>query len=221
MVPPPRLRSLPTLPIADVRPALERAERRLDEAGASPAALAAILRWLELLCEWNGRIDLTAARSGGELVDLMLADAAAISAHLPAGARVVDVGTGAGAPGLALALMRPDLTVTLCEPLAKRASFLRTVIGSVNRTDVTLIAKRGEELAPATWDEAMARATLPPEEWLALGAKLVKPGGGVWVLLASGEAPSRPDAAVTLDERYEWAETKVTRRIVRYAISSR
>jgi 16S rRNA (guanine527-N7)-methyltransferase len=217
MAPPPRL----SLPFSDARPALLRLQPKLDVAGASAASSAAIARWLELLCEWNGRIDLTAARSGGELVDLMLADAMAISPHLPAGARVVDVGTGAGAPGLALALMRPDLAVTLCEPLAKRASFLRTVIGSVGRTDVTLIAKRGEELRQASWDEAMARATLPPEEWLALGAKLVKPAGGVWVLLASGEAPSRPEAAVTLDERYEWAETKVTRRLVRYAITSR
>jgi 16S rRNA (guanine527-N7)-methyltransferase len=179
---------------------------------------AGLARWLELLCEWNERIDLTAARTGGELVDLMLADAQVLSAHLPSGARVVDVGTGAGAPGLALALMRPDLAVTLCEPLAKRASFLRTVIGSVGRTDVTLIAKRGEELPLASWDEALARATLPPEEWLALGAKLVRPGGGVWVLLASGEAPAREGATVTLDERYDWAETKVARRAVRYAI---
>jgi len=199
----------PPLRFSDVRPALDR---------RPPPLSPHVARWLELLCEWNERIDLTAARTGGELVDLMLADAAALSPHLPSGARVVDVGTGAGAPGLALALMRPDLAVTLCEPLAKRASFLRTVIGSVGRTDVVLLAKRGEELAHGAWDEAMARATLPPQEWLALGAKLVKPGGGVWVLLATGEAPERAGATVTLDERYVWPETNVTRRAVRYAI---
>ncbi len=190
------------------------------EDDASRTAARGIARWLELLCEWNGRIDLTAARSGGELVDLMLADARAISVHLPAGARVVDVGTGAGAPGLALALLRPDLAVTLCEPLAKRASFLRTVIGTLGRTDITLVAKRGEELPQGSWDEAMARATLAPDEWLALGSKLVRPGGGVWVLLATGEAPARPGATVTLDERYTWPETNVARRVVRYAIGA-
>jgi 16S rRNA (guanine527-N7)-methyltransferase len=182
----------------------------------------AVARWLELLCEWNQRIDLTAARSADELVDLMLADARQVSASLPAGARVLDVGTGAGAPGLALALMRPDLVVTLCEPLTKRASFLRTVIGSVDRTDVTLVTKRGEELAGlGEWDEVMARATLPPEEWLALGARLVKPGGGVWVLLATGEPPHRDGATITLDERYAWPATKASRRAVRYEFSSR
>jgi 16S rRNA (guanine527-N7)-methyltransferase len=207
---------------ADVRTALERPEWEQSSPLASMAVspMPAILRWLEILCEWNERMDLTAARSADELVDLMLADARQMSGHLPPGSRVADVGTGAGAPGLALALMRPDLVVTLCEPLAKRASFLRTVIGSVGRTDVTLVAKRGEELA-GEWDEAVARATLPPPQWLALGAKLVRPGGGVWVLLATGEPPSRPGAAITLDERYAWPQTHVSRRAVRYEITSR
>ena len=61
----------------------------------------------------------------------MLADALRPRAAHPRGARVVDVGTGAGAPGLALALLRPDLRVTLVEPLGKRAAFLRTVLGAV------------------------------------------------------------------------------------------
>jgi 16S rRNA (guanine527-N7)-methyltransferase len=213
------------LRFSDTRPALDRWFAGLDASPhppdtASAEPRAAIAKWLELLCSWNERIDLTAARNGDELVDLMLADALVMSRSFAPGTRVLDVGTGAGAPGLALALMRPDLVVTLCEPLAKRASFLRTVIGSLGRTDVTLVAKRGEDLAgERDWDEAMARATLPPEEWLALGAKLVKPGGGVWVLLATGDPPSRPGTAVTLDERYTWPATNVSRRAVRYEIT--
>jgi 16S rRNA (guanine527-N7)-methyltransferase len=206
----------PSLAFSQAQPALERSFAHAAGTTTAPTVRSHLTRWLELLCEWNGRIDLTAARSGGELVDLMLADAAALGPHLPVGARVLDVGTGAGAPGLALALMRPDLVVTLCEPLVKRASFLRTVIGTLGRTDITLEAKRGEALPHGGWDEVMARATLPPEEWLALGAKLAKPGGGVWVLLAAGEAPAQAGAEVTLDERYPWPETGVTRRAVRY-----
>ncbi|HEY2518225.1 MAG TPA: RsmG family class I SAM-dependent methyltransferase [Polyangiaceae bacterium] len=179
---------------------------------------ASLARWIELLCEWNARIDLTAARSAGELVDLMVADAHALSRHLAPGARVVDVGTGAGAPGMALALLRPDLVVTLCEPLAKRVSFLRTVIGTLGRTDVTLVGKRGEELAEGAWDVAVSRATLNPPEWLALGAKLVKPGGSVWVLLATGEPPVLPGAQLAGDERYEWPETRAQRRAARFEI---
>jgi 16S rRNA (guanine527-N7)-methyltransferase len=202
-----------SIPYSDVEPALARA--------GAPAGEAQLATWLELLCQWNERIDLTAARSAGELVDLMLADALVLARHLPHGARVLDVGTGAGAPGLALALVRPDLAVTLCEPLAKRAAFLRTVLGSVKRADVTLVSKRGEELEEGAWDHAMARATLPPEEWLAVGAKRVTLGGSVWVLLATGGAPAREGARVTLVESYPWPETGVTRRLVRYEISSR
>jgi 16S rRNA (guanine527-N7)-methyltransferase len=200
----------------EVRPALERWKKTLP----ANAGWAGIETWLRLLCEWNARMDLTAARTPGELVELMLLDAHHVCPDLPRGASVVDVGTGAGAPGLAVALMRPDLVVTLCEPLAKRASFLRTVLGSLERTDVTLTSKRGESLS-GEWDVAMSRATLPPAEWLALGAQLVKPGGSVWVLLANAEPPSLPGATLVADSRYEAAEAGAMRRGVRYEIISR
>jgi len=165
-------------------------------------------------------MDLTAARTPGELVDLMLADAHLMCEGMAPGTRVVDVGTGAGAPGLAVALMRPDLSVTLCEPLSKRVSFLRTVLGTVGRADVTIANKRGEELA-GEWDVAMARATLPPAEWLGLGAKLVKLGGLVWVLLATGEPPALPGARPIRDSTYSWMETGASRRAVLYEVTSR
>jgi 16S rRNA (guanine527-N7)-methyltransferase len=199
------------LTFSDADPALTRATRDLP-----PDARAAIAKWIELLCAWNARIDLTAARTGDELVDLMLADALAIGPRIAPGARVVDVGTGAGAPGLALALARPDLAVTMCEPLAKRASFLRTVLGTLGRADVTLVAKKGEELAAGAWDVATSRATLAPPSWLALGAKLVRPGGEVWVLLAKDEPPSMAGVTAFEDTAYTWPATGAARRAVRY-----
>lgn len=177
----------------------------------------ALVAWLERLLEWNARIDLTAARSLPELVDLMLADALVLAPHVAPGARVVDVGTGAGAPGLALALARPDLRVTLVEPLGKRASFLRTAIGDARRADVGLERVRGEALeGRRAWDVAMARATLPPPAWLALGATLAAPGGGVWVLLAKDAAPEHPRARIELDLAYTWPLTGAERRAVLY-----
>jgi 16S rRNA (guanine527-N7)-methyltransferase len=127
-------------------------------AALDTAARTAIETWIGLLCEWNARIDLTAARSGPELVDLMLADAMVLGPRIAHGARVVDVGTGAGAPGLAIALARPDVSVTLCEPLAKRTSFLRTVLGTVGRSDVRIERARGEDLVGREWD-ASARSS--------------------------------------------------------------
>ena len=175
--------------------------------------------WLERLAEWNERMDLTAARTPEELADLMLADAFVLAARIAEGARVVDVGTGAGAPGLALALVRPDLRVTLVEPLGKRAAFLRTVLGEAGRSDVAIERVRGEKLAgKRAWDVAVSRATLPPPKWLALGVTLVAPGGDVWVLLAGDEAPENAAATRGQSVAYTWPLTGVSRRAVQYRV---
>ena len=91
--------------------------------------------------------------------------------RLAQGARLVDVGYGAGAPGLALALARPDLVVTLCEPLAKRGVVPAHGGRAVGRADVRDRARAWRRAARREWDVAMSRATLAPQEWLALGSE--------------------------------------------------
>jgi 16S rRNA (guanine527-N7)-methyltransferase len=184
---------------------------------ADVAAAADIAVWLARLGEWNARMDLTAARTPEELVDLMLADAVVLAARIPPGCSLVDVGTGAGAPGLALALVRRDLRITLVEPLGKRASFLRTVIGAVGRADIAIERTRGEALPrqPA-WDVALSRATLPPAAWLDLATRLVGPGGTIWVLLAGEDAPTHAQAALESDFAYRWPLTGARRRALAY-----
>lgn len=181
-------------------------------------ALENLRGWLDAIASWNARIDLTAARSEGELVDLMVADAIVLAQATPQGARVVDVGTGAGAPGLGLALLRPDLELTLVEPLQKRVAFLRTVIGTLGAKNVTVLRDRGEKLADRgeRFEVALARATLPPPEWLALGARLVHPEGSVWVLLAREPEPSLEGWKRVEEHAYRWPHTGVERRCVRY-----
>jgi 16S rRNA (guanine527-N7)-methyltransferase len=191
-----------------------------DPTAASGVALAS---WLGLLRQWNARIDLTAARSDAELEDLMLADAAVLATAtldgaplVPPGASVVDVGTGAGAPGLALALLRPDVKVTLVEPLAKRISFLRTVIGTLGRTDIVLLRDRVEDLAKkqsGAWDIAISRATLAPAAWVPLGLSLAT---SAWALLAKEEPPAIEGASLVDDIAYSWPRTGAARRAVRY-----
>jgi len=189
-------------------------DETLDVLGIDTAARAPLRTWLALLADWNKRIDLTAARSDDELVDLMLADAALLAKHVARGARVVDVGTGAGAPGLALALMRPDLDVTLVEPLAKRASFLRTVVGSVNRPDVKIFRERGDATLARVgraFDVATSRATLAPLEWVPLGLALAPLA---WALLARDEPPAVAGTSTVLDVTYNWPRTGAHRRAV-------
>jgi len=186
-------------------------------AALDDAARARLAAWLEKLRQWNARIDLTAARTDDELGDLMLADALVLAPRIAPGARVVDVGTGAGAPGLALALARPDLRVTLVEPLGKRAAFLRTVLGEAGRADVAIERARGDKLAGRrAWDVAVSRATLPPTEWLALGVTLAAPGGDVWVLLANDAPPRDAGAALVEEVAYAWPLTGAARRAARY-----
>jgi 16S rRNA (guanine527-N7)-methyltransferase len=198
---------------------LDRAATALG-AKLTPQATRDLGAWLDRLVEWNARVDLTAARGTDELVDLMVADAMVLSVRLAEGARVVDVGTGAGAPGLALAILRPDLDVTLVEPLGKRGAFLRTVLGEIRRLDVKLEGKKGEAIAdarPGAWDVALARATLPPPAWLALGSRLVAPSGSAWVFLAKESAPSFAGMIEGETVDYTWPLTGAARRLVRYA----
>jgi 16S rRNA (guanine527-N7)-methyltransferase len=169
------------------------------------AALEAGSAWLDRLAEWNARVDMTAARSADELVDLMTGDALVLSSRVPERARVIDVGAGAGAPGLALAILRPDLAVTL--------------IGAIDRLDVSLEPKTGEALAQGNggaWDVALARATLAPAAWLELAARLVAPGGSAWVFLARELAPTRPGMVQVEAFDYVWPLTKAGRTLVRY-----
>jgi 16S rRNA (guanine527-N7)-methyltransferase len=189
--------------------------------GAALPALAEehLSFWLSRLVEWNARVDLTAARGSDELVDLMVADALVLASRLPEGARLVDVGSGAGAPGLALALLRPDLDVTLVEPLGKRGAFLRTVIGALNRRDVKLEGGTGEALAEThegAWDVGLSRATLPPASWLGLAPRLLGHGGSAWVFLARESAPRSPGMREVEEVRYVWPLTAADRRLVRY-----
>ena len=152
----------------------------------------------------------------------MLADALELAARIPERARVVDVGSGAGAPGLPLAILRDDLEVTLVEPLQKRVSFLRVAVGALawpGDRKPKVVRDRGEAVADRgeRFDVAISRATLPPPAWLELGARLAPE---VWVLLAQIEAPTRAGLAITDDVRYRWPLTAAERRAVRYVEAS-
>jgi len=185
-----------------------------------PASLDAVDRLLTLTAEWSRRMDLTAARDASELVDLYLADAVVLAAAEPRPDssdlphRWVDVGTGGGAPGLTLALLRPDLDLTLVEPRAKRVAFLRTALGVLGRTDVRVERTRSETLPDAAWQVACSRATLRPAEWLDEGKRLATTT--VWVLLARAEAPDSLGWRVEREIEYRWPLGGAERRAVRY-----
>jgi 16S rRNA (guanine527-N7)-methyltransferase len=182
----------------------------------STDVVSRIERFLDLTVDWSRRMDLTAARDADELVDLTLADAAVVQRHsvVAEGDEWVDVGTGAGAPAIALAILEPRARFTLVEPRTKRVAFLRTVLGAIDRADVTVRRVRSDALLAASFDTAISRATLPPDQWLAEGCRLAR--HHVWVLLAKSRVPSIDGWHADIEVDYRWPLTGVARSAVRF-----
>ena len=119
-----------------------------------------------LLMEWNQRMDLTAVTEEDEMLDRHYVDSLAplaVPGLLPQTGRVIDVGTGAGFPGMALAIACPQLHFTLLDAQQKRLTFLQAVIDEVGLTNVTLCHSRAEDGARKPelreqFDAAVARA---------------------------------------------------------------
>ncbi|HMJ16230.1 MAG TPA: RsmG family class I SAM-dependent methyltransferase [Polyangiaceae bacterium] len=194
-----------------------RVERVLSELGRDEVGTAAVERLcalLDLVVTWNARMDLTAARSADELVELFLADAAVIaqarSTSLVLDETWIDVGSGAGAPALPLAILLPHLDLTLIEPRQRRVAFLRSAIGQLQCARVRVERARSEDLEGRNHAVAVSRATLPPELWLAEGARLAQ--RAVWVLIAKADAPHLPDWQVVEERRYRWPFSGAERR---------
>ena len=127
-------------------------------------AKARLTRYAELLVEWNERINLTAIIRPEEIAVKHFVDSAALLKYitLPPAARIIDVGTGAGFPGLVLKILRPDLELTLLDSLQKRLRFLETVREELG-LQAELVHARAEEggrnpLYREQFDLAAARA---------------------------------------------------------------
>ena len=108
--------------------------------------LSQLERYYELLCEWNEKINLTAITDPKGVAVKHFADSLSIFNYInvPQNARVIDVGTGAGFPGLVLKIARPDIKLTLLDSLQKRLNFLQVVCNELN-LDSRLIHSRAEE----------------------------------------------------------------------------
>jgi 16S rRNA (guanine527-N7)-methyltransferase len=181
-----------------------------------PAWLEPLARYAGLVLEWGERVNLTGAKTPGALVDEHIADALALLPHLPGEAfRFVDVGSGAGLPGLVLGLARPHATGVLLEPRGKRHVFLLHAIRQLGlgaRLEARREPVEAHEPHPL-YDIALSRATWPVLDWLRIAPKLVRqPGGrvlglegGTRVVLPSGVARrpyrigSRHRAVLVLD----------------------
>lgn len=169
---------------------LELLSRELDRLGLSigPEARARCARLADALLDWNQRINLTAITDPEGIAVRHFADSLAGLLALPPAPergpdlRVIDVGSGAGFPGLPLAIARPGLRLTLLEATGKKAAFIRHVVEMLDLNGVEVVTGRAEDLGRdrryrETFDVALARALAPLPVLLELTLPFVARGG--------------------------------------------
>jgi 16S rRNA (guanine527-N7)-methyltransferase len=143
-------------------------------------------RYAELLAGPGVDRGLLGPAEAGRIWDRHVLNCAAIAELVPAEARVVDVGSGAGLPGIVLALLRPDARLTLVEPLARRVAFLAECVAELELANVEVRRARAEELAgELAADLVTARAVAPLAKLAGLCAALARPGGTVVAMKGS------------------------------------
>lgn len=164
-------------------PALHETLRSgLKSLALDPALAAPLLDYLALLLRWNQAYNLTAVRDPAEMVSKHLLDSLAMHPYVrdiaARGGSLADLGTGAGLPGIPLAIASPGLRVTLVESAGKKARFMREAVRQLGLVDVRVAESRIEALdEPGQYDAITARAlgTLPLI--VELGGHLLRPGG--------------------------------------------
>jgi 16S rRNA (guanine527-N7)-methyltransferase len=167
---------------------------RLAEIGVSldAAVIDRLGDYLARLLAMNEQMNLTAIRDPAEAWERHILDALTLVpllAELPADARLVDVGSGGGVPGIPVAIARPALRVTLVEATQKKAAFLSAVAEALGLANVSVRAERAEQLAAGdlrgTFDAVTARAVGRLATLVPLTVPFARPGG--LVLLVKGQ----------------------------------
>lgn len=136
------------------------------------------VRYAELLCEQAVPRGLLGPREAERVWTRHLINSAAIAPLLAIGSTLLDLGSGAGVPGVPLAIARPDLSVVLLDSVQRRVDFLREVVLALGLEDVRVVHARAEELAGRLrTDAVVARAVAPMDRLVRWGWPLVRPGG--------------------------------------------
>lgn len=145
----------------------------------------ALLDYLALLARWNATYNLTAVREVEAMIERHLLDSLAIVPHVRE-ARVADLGTGAGLPGIPLAIARPDVQVVLVESNGKKARFLREAQRQLALANVVVREARAESGKPGEVDAVVARALAALPDLAALAAHWLAAGGTLYAMKGPG-----------------------------------
>ena len=102
-------------------------------------------KYMNILLDWNSKINLTAITEKEDIILKHFKDSLSVEKHIPSGAKVIDVGTGAGFPGVPLKIVRNDISLTLLDSLNKRIKFLDELLKELDINDVETVHSRAEE----------------------------------------------------------------------------
>jgi len=138
--------------------------------------------YMKLLLEWNEKINLTAITEENDIIQKHFEDSLTISKYINEKASIVDVGTGAGFPGIPLKIAREDIDVTLVDSLNKRIKFLEDVIAKIQLKNIKALHSRAEEFGQnkkyrESFDIATSRAVANSSTLVEYLLPLVKVGG--------------------------------------------
>jgi 16S rRNA (guanine527-N7)-methyltransferase len=167
----------------------------------SDAQAAQLIRLLDELDDWNQRMNLTAIRERGQQITKHLLDSLSVHAHLR-GTRIADIGTGAGFPGLPLALVNPSMQFTLVDSTAKKLKFIDHVAQLLGIANVQTVHTRAETYRPKErFDSVLARAVGPLDRFVKWSGHLCVGGGRL--LAMKGRQPA--DEFATLPSGWKLA----------------
>jgi 16S rRNA (guanine527-N7)-methyltransferase len=152
-----------------------------------PGAADRLERFADLLLRWNRQVSLTAVTDPADVAEKHLVDSLALLRLLGPARSLLDVGSGAGLPGIPLAIARPGLAVTCCDSVARKVAFVKAAAAALD-LEVRALAVRaegdpGREGLPRT-DLVVSRALADPARWLPLGSRYLAPGGHLVAMLA-------------------------------------
>lgn len=168
-----------------------------DEITDNPERAAAFNRYAEMLRERNEKINLTAITEPEEVKIKHFLDSCSAAELLPGGASVLDIGSGAGFPGLPLKIVRPDLTVTLLDSVNKKVAFVSDVVAELKLSGVTAVHARIEDFPhKGEYDAVVSRAVAELSTLAEYALPFVKIGGA-FIAYKSEKAESEAEAAAS------------------------
>ena len=170
-----------------------------------------VSRYVDILGSTGVEWGLIGPREVDRLWDRHVYNSVAVTGLLPAGASVVDVGSGAGLPGIPVALRRPDLRVTLLEPLLRRATFLTQTVTELGLADRVEVVRARAEDHRQTYDAVLSRALAPLGRLVSWCDPLRSPAGSILAMKGRTAADELTGAGRTLADRRLRADVLLVR----------